>query len=78
MQPFFNYNFHSGAYLTSAPILTVNWQAKGNQWTVPMGGGVGKIFHFGKLPVNSQLSMYYNVARSPNTQPIGSSAPRCS
>jgi len=21
------------------------------RWTVPMGGGVGKIFHFGKLPV---------------------------
>jgi len=72
MQPFVNYNFHSGAYLTSSPIMTVNWQAKGDQqWTVPMGGGVGKIFHFGKLPVNSQLSMYYNVAKpdyAPNWQ----------
>src|ERR1017187_846149 len=72
MQPFLNYNFHSGAYLTSSPIMTVNWQAKGSQqWTVPMGGGVGKIFHFGKLPVNSQLSGYYNVARpdyAPNWQ----------
>jgi hypothetical protein len=72
LQPFLNYNFHSGMYLTSSPVMTVNWQAKGSQqWTVPMGGGVGKIFHLGKLPVNSQLSGYYNVARpdfAPNWQ----------
>ena len=29
----------------------------------PLGGGVGKIFHLGKLPVNTQLSAYYNVVR---------------
>jgi hypothetical protein len=72
VQPFLNYNFKSGMYLTTSPIMTVNWQAKGSQqWTVPMGGGVGKIFHFGKLPVNSQLAGYYNVARpdfAPNWQ----------
>jgi len=34
--------------------------------TVPLGGGVGKIFHFGKLPVNTQLSAYYNVVRPDN------------
>ncbi|MDZ7622405.1 MAG: neuromedin U [Candidatus Competibacteraceae bacterium] len=63
IQPFLNYNFKSGFYLTSAPILTVNWKAdSGDQWTVPLGGGIGKIFHFGKLPVNTQLSAYYNVA----------------
>ncbi len=51
-------------YLTSAPIITMNWQAKAsNQLTLPMGGGVGKIFHVGSLPVNSQLSGYYNVVR---------------
>jgi hypothetical protein len=62
IQPFLNYNFKGGLYLTSAPILTVNWKAdSGDQWTVPMGGGVGKIFHFGRLPVNSQLSAYYNA-----------------
>jgi hypothetical protein len=30
---------------------------------VPLGGGVGNIFHFGKVPVNSQISAYYNVAK---------------
>jgi hypothetical protein len=62
IQPFVNYNFKEGFYLTSAPILTVDWKAdSGQQWTVPLGGGVGKIFHLGKLPVNTQLSAYYNV-----------------
>ncbi|MBS0322056.1 MAG: transporter [Proteobacteria bacterium] len=64
IQPFVNYNFESGLYLTSAPIATVSWMAPGSQqWTVPIGGGVGKIFHFGKLPVNTQVSAYYNVVR---------------
>ncbi|HEY5862034.1 MAG TPA: neuromedin U [Casimicrobiaceae bacterium] len=68
IQPFLNYNLADGAYLTSAPILTVNWNAEGSQqWTVPIGGGVGKIFHFGKLPVNMQVSAYYNVVRPDDT-----------
>ncbi len=64
IQPFVNYNFAGGLYLTSAPIMTVDWKASsGQQWLVPIGGGVGKIFHLGKLPVNTQLSAYYNVVR---------------
>jgi hypothetical protein len=67
IQPFVNYNFEGGLYLTSAPILTVDWKADSDQrWTVPLGGGVGKIFHLGKLPVNTQLSGYYNVVRPDN------------
>ncbi len=62
IQPFVNYNFPGGLYLTSAPIVTANWKAEDSQrWTVPLGGGVGKIFHVGRLPVNTQLSAYYNV-----------------
>jgi hypothetical protein len=64
LQPFLNYNFPGGMYLTSAPIVTANWQASGDKWTVPLGGGVGHIFHLGRLPVNTQLSAYYNVART--------------
>jgi len=67
IQPFLNYNFSSGLYLTSAPIATVNWEAdSGDQWTVPIGGGVGKIFHLGKLPINSSLQAYYNVVTPDN------------
>ena len=62
LQPFLNYNFKGGTYLSTAPIVTANWEADGGDtWTVPLGGGVGHIFHFGKLPVNSQIAAYYNV-----------------
>ncbi len=64
IQPFLNYNFAGGTYLTSSPILTVNWNADGgNRWTIPVGGGIGHIFHLGKLPVNTQVSAYYNAVR---------------
>lgn len=67
IQPFVNYNFAGGFYLTSAPVITVNWNAaSGQQWTVPIGGGVGKIFHLGKLPVNTSLAAFYNVVRPDN------------
>lgn len=61
-QPFVNYNFPGGTYVNSAPILTANWDADSdNRWTVPLGAGVGHIFHLGKLPVNAQIGAYYNV-----------------
>jgi len=48
--------------LTSAPIITANWEADSdNRWIVPFGGGAGKIFKIGNQPVNAQLSAYYNV-----------------
>ena len=49
-------------YLTASPIITANWLAASNdRWTVPIGGGVGKLFKLGKLPVNTQLAAYCNV-----------------
>jgi hypothetical protein len=64
IQPFLNYNFPGGTYLTSSPVITADWKASGSaRWTVPIGGGVGHIFHLGKLPVNAQIGAYYNVAR---------------
>ncbi len=67
IQPFVNYNFPGGLYIVSGPILTVDWKAQsGQQWTVPLGGGIGKIFHLGKLPVNTSLQAYYNVVHPDN------------
>jgi hypothetical protein len=64
LQPFLNYNFEGGLYLTSSPVITMNWLApSGQQLTLPVGGGVGKIFHLGKLPVNAQIGAYYNAVR---------------
>lgn len=51
LQPCVNYNVPQGFYLTSAPIATVAWKAdSGQQRTLPLGGGIGKICHLGKLP----------------------------
>ena len=35
----------------------------GEKWTIPIGGGIGHIFHIGRLPVNMQVAAYYNVVR---------------
>lgn len=67
IQPFLNYNFSGGFYLSSAPIITADWKAdSGDRWTVPLGGGIGKIVRFGRLPVNLQLQTYYNVVTPDN------------
>jgi hypothetical protein len=64
VQPFINYNLPHAWYLVTAPIITADWKADtDNRWTVPIGAGIGKIQHFGKLPVNMQLSAYYNVEK---------------
>jgi len=66
-QYFINYNLPRGWYISSAPIITANWEAdSGNQWTVPFGGGVGKIFRIGKQPINAQVQAFYNAIRPDN------------
>jgi len=64
MQPFVNYNISHGWYLVTAPIITADFSASGdNHWTVPVGGGGGKLWRIGKvgLPVNTQLQAFYNA-----------------
>ena len=62
IQPFVNYNFSHGWYLTSSPIVTANWKATSrNQWTVPVGGGGGKIFHVGHQAFNAIVQAFDNV-----------------
>jgi hypothetical protein len=68
IQPGINYNFKSGLYITSSPVITVDWRAASSQqWTLPLGAGIGKIFRFGKLPVNMSLAGYYNVVSPTNS-----------
>jgi len=64
MQPFFNYNLPDGWYLVTSPIITSNWEAgDSNRWTVPMGGGFGRLFKIDKQPVNASLQAFDNVIR---------------
>ena len=47
-----NYNLPKGWYLTTSPVITANWEARSdNRWTVPIGGGIGRIFKIGDQPV---------------------------
>ncbi len=63
-QYFINYNMENGWYLSSSPIITANWEAdSGDQWTVPFGGGIGKLVKHGKLPVDYKLTAYWNAER---------------
>lgn len=63
-QYFINYNYPSGFYWSSAPIITANRKASsGNLWTVPFGSGFGKLFKIGKQPVNASIQGFYNVEK---------------
>jgi hypothetical protein len=62
IQPFVNYNMKDGWYLSGAPVITANWSADSSQqWTIPIGGGVGKVFKIGKQHVNASLRAYHNL-----------------
>lgn len=64
LQPFVNYNFDGGWFLSSGPLITANWEApSGQQWTVPVGGGVGRTYRIGTQPVTTSLTAFYNVER---------------
>jgi hypothetical protein len=71
-QWFVNYNMKKGWYLTTSPIITANWRATGdNAWTVPFGGGVGRIMKLGFQPVNITAQFYGNAVHPAGTSPWG-------
>jgi hypothetical protein len=64
-QPFINYNMEDGWYLSSSPVITANWKADDNDdtWTVPVGGGVGRVFKIGNQHINAKFAVYNSVVR---------------
>jgi hypothetical protein len=68
-EPFLNYNLPQGWYLLTDLIITANWEAPSSQrWTVPLGGGAGKLFTIGKQTMNARVEAYYNIEK-PNGAP---------
>jgi hypothetical protein len=74
LQYFVNYNLKKGWYITTSPIVTANWNSTGsgeaatgndttggNTWTLPFGGGVGRIMRLGFQPVNISATFYGNA-----------------
>jgi len=72
LQYFVNYNMKKGWYLTTQPILTANWKTpapSGSVWTVPFGGGIGRIMKLGFQPVNISVQAYGNAVHAPGASP---------
>ena len=61
VEPFFNYNFHGGWFVSTAPIITDNEYGHGQTWTVPVGGVAGRVMKLGKLPIKWSVGGYYNA-----------------
>ena len=69
IEPFANYNLDKGWFLITDLIITSNWEASsGQQWTVPLGGGAGRIYKIGNQAVNNRIEFYYNVEK-PDSAP---------
>jgi hypothetical protein len=74
LQYFVNYNMKKGWYLTTQPIITANWNstaASGSVWTIPFGGGAGRIMKLGMQPVNISVQAYGNAVHVPQASPWG-------
>ena len=62
VEPFVNYNLDKGWFLITDMVITANWKAPSSQtWTVPLGGGVGRIYKIGNQAVSNRIEVYYNV-----------------
>jgi hypothetical protein len=74
LQYFVNYNMKKGWYLTTSPILTANWNTpapSGSVWTVPFGGGVGRLMKLGFQPVSMSVTAYGNAVHVPGASSWG-------
>jgi hypothetical protein len=84
LQYFITYNLKKGWNINTGPIVTANWHnqasgdaasgddtTSGGRWTVPIGGGVGRVTRLGFQPVNMSLTFYDNVVHPPDASPWG-------
>ncbi|MEM7024823.1 MAG: neuromedin U [Pseudomonadota bacterium] len=64
LQYLVNYNFDSGWYLTSTPTIAADWEARrSDRWTVPFGGGVGKLVKIGGVPIDIKAQTFWNAEK---------------
>lgn len=67
-QYFITVNLNKGWFINTSPTITANFNAvEGEEWTVPVGAGFGKIQHFKRVPVKFNLQYYYNVVQASQT-----------
>jgi hypothetical protein len=84
LQYFVTYNLKKGWNINTGPIVSSNWHNKaagdaadgddttaGGRWTIPFGGGVGRIMRIGMQPVNLSANFYGNAIHPPGASPWG-------
>ncbi|WP_334243280.1 neuromedin U [Terriglobus sp. ADX1] len=70
LQYFINYNLKKGWSLSTGPIISANWNgSSGNVWTVPFGGGVGRVTRIGFQPANIGVQFYGNAVHPTGGSP---------
>ena len=65
VQPFVFYNLPVGGggwYVASLPIITADWTVPNHKWTLPIGGGIGRVVPVGDMLMNARVDAYYNGA----------------
>lgn len=68
VQPSLTWTVRSGWYLVSAPRLQADWDAaSSDRFTVPLGGGVGRVFGIGSQRLSASLEGYATVAPRSST-----------
>jgi hypothetical protein len=84
LQYFITYNLKKGWNINSGPIVTANWHngaegdaangddtTPGGRWTIPFGGGVGRVMRLGVQPVNLSANFYGNAVHPPGASSWG-------
>jgi hypothetical protein len=62
VNPFLYYNMKRGFYFVSTPVITADWtEQRSHRWTVPVGGGAGRVFKIGPQPLNARAEFFNNV-----------------
>ena len=62
LRPLLNYNLPLGWFLTTSPSIVANWKADPeNCWLVPVGGGIGRVFHIAGQRLSATVESYYHV-----------------
>jgi hypothetical protein len=65
LQPFIFYNLPQGWYVASLPIISADWTVSDHKWTVPIGGGIGRVIPVGGMIANFRFDVYYNRLLDP-------------
>jgi hypothetical protein len=64
LNPVISYHFGNGWSVGSSPNITANWLSKnGQQWTVPIGGGIEKVLRLAGQHMKISVDAYYNAIR---------------